>query len=389
MPVEIVMPKLGLNAQEGLLVEWYKTEGDLVEKGEPLFAVETEKATMDSEAPESGVLGKIVVPEGGLVPVKTVVAYLLKEGEASPADWDAFTSEEDVSAQAPEAIQAGAPDVESAGRESTVAKAAGWVLASPIARRMAADHGLDLGALQSRLGVDVVHEADVLKSLGEGGRLKNGVEKLSGVRAVIAERMATSLEKAAQFTLHAEVDVTPLVRRRTAVRESGAAPGYNAYIARALADVLPDYAFMNAHAVADGIAYQDAVNIGLAVDTPEGLKVVVVKNASGKSVETLDREMRVLAQKALDGTIKLANLEGSTFTLTNLGAYGVDRFTPILNYPEVAILGVGRIQEKLVIVDGKVTQRFMVTFSLTIDHRLVDGAPAARFLQAVGQALNE
>ncbi len=380
MPVEIVMPKLGLNAQEGLLVEWYKAEGDTVEKGEPLFSVETEKATMDSEAPESGRLGKILVSEGELVPVKTVLAYLLKEGESEPEDRGQEIS--------PVKVDAGASPLMRTPENVSAVPAGDWVLAAPIARRLAAENGLSLAEVQASLGGAVVHEADIKTFLSEGGRRPAGVQKLSGVRAVIAERMSASLSKTAQFTLHAEMDVTALVVHRQAAKAAGFAPGYNAYLAKALAAVLPDYPYMNAHATADGMVYQNAVNLGLAVDTPEGLKVVVVHDVKDKTLDVIDQEMRALAQQAQTGSIRLEDLQGSTFTITNLGAYGVDRFTPILNYPEVAILGVGQITEKLVIRDGKVAQRFVMSLSLTIDHRLVDGAPAARFLQAVGEALN-
>jgi len=201
--------------------------------------------------------------------------------------------------------------------------------------------------------------------------------------------MSKSLNTTAQFTLHREADVTEMVEFRSALKaEKRPVPSYNAIIAYCAARAIEDFPFINAHEEEGFICYSDEVNIGLAIDTEKGLKVMNIRQANEKSALEISEEMKALAERIVQEKASPDELSGSTFTITNLGAFGVDTFTPILNWPELAILGVGRIQEKLVLKEGKVSERFLVSFSLTIDHRLIDGAPAARFLNRMIEYLD-
>jgi pyruvate dehydrogenase E2 component (dihydrolipoamide acetyltransferase) len=215
---------------------------------------------------------------------------------------------------------------------------------------------------------------------------------IDGVRAVIARRMAESVHSTAQVTLHTEVDATSLVEHRRNLKaqaEAGTAgdsrdvPSYNALLAMLVARALREHPRLNASQEGETIQLKEQVNVGLAVDTEAGLMVVVVKDADRKTAGQIEAELKVLVERAVSRKSQPEDLEGSTFTITNLGMYGIDGFTPIINPPEMAILGVGRIVEKLVILNSKVTQRHMLSLSLTFDHRLVDGGPAGRFLQSL------
>ncbi len=212
---------------------------------------------------------------------------------------------------------------------------------------------------------------------------------IDGVRAVIAERMSKSLQSMAQLTLHSEIDASGLVvyreRLKKEAEKTGApVPSYNAILISAVARALKEHPRLNARQVEDQIQLLKEIHIGLAVDTETGLLVIVVRDADRKSVSAIHQELAALTERALARKSMPDDLTGSTFTISNLGMLGIDGFTPIINPPEAAILGVGRIQEKLVIQNGRIAQIPVMTLSLTHDHRLVDGAPAARFLQSIG-----
>jgi pyruvate dehydrogenase E2 component (dihydrolipoamide acetyltransferase) len=209
---------------------------------------------------------------------------------------------------------------------------------------------------------------------------------------MIADRLLLSSQQSAQVTLHTEVDATNLVKLRQAYKRVASSagvnvPGYNAILITVVAQALAKYPRMNARQEDDAIQLLEEVNVGLAVDTDRGLMVVVVRDADRKTAPAIESELTVLVERAHQGTSTLGDLTGGTFTITNLGIFGIDRFTPIINPPEIGILGVGRINEKPVMVDGQVRGRPMITLSLTFDHRLIDGAPAAKFLQVITQLI--
>ena len=389
MPTEVVMPKLGLNMSEGRLLEWLRKEGDLIQRGDPLFVVETDKVTTESEAQVSGVLSKILVPAGDTVPVRTIVAHILAEGEVAETPFKPTQPE--------------APGMETRveGPANTnvyiPAEGSGKALASPVAKRMAKEHGVDLAAVKGSGPEGRIVQEDIERFLQSRRQAPSQLASetmvpIEGVRAVIARRMAGSLASTAQVTLQSEIDVSELVALRERLRlkagQTGAQiPGYNALFIWLVAKALRDHPRLNATQDGDFIKIHAQINLGLAVDTPNGLMVVVVREADQKDIQEIHEELQELVARAVDRKSLPEDLEGGTFTLTNLGAFGVDGFTPIINPPEMAILGVGRIAEKLVIREGKVSQRHMSTLSLTFDHRLVDGAPAGRFLQSIGSLI--
>jgi pyruvate dehydrogenase E2 component (dihydrolipoamide acetyltransferase) len=429
MITEIIMPKLGQTMEEGTIVQWLVAEGDVVEKGDALFQLESDKAVLEAEAPARGQLAKVFQPNGARVPVLAVVGLI-----ADPAD--------DITAYTPSTGGAAASAAAVAEPAPTAAPATGQgkggrVFASPRARRVARERGVDLALVQGSGPNGRIVEADVLAfaevqrratplarkvaaeagvdlagvaGSGPGGRIvqadvdrlgapapgpaARGVVPLSGVRARIAERMATSAHTTARVTLTTEVDATRLVEARTQLKEElaeslGFAVGYNDLLIAICARALREHPHMNARLDGDRIRLLDEVHIGLAVDTERGLLVPVVRNADKLGVVEIARALREHVARAREGKSLPDDLTGGTFTITNLGMYGVDAFTPIINLPECAILGVGRIKAQPAVVVGQVAVQQRVWLSLTFDHRLVDGGPAARYLQRVAQLVEE
>jgi pyruvate dehydrogenase E2 component (dihydrolipoamide acetyltransferase) len=393
MAIEVVMPKLGLNMSEGLLVKWLKKEGDLIKRGEPLFIIETDKVTTESTAQADGVLGRILVEAGQTVPVRTVVATILAEGETLDSAQTEIYPERATPSQEAQATVS-VPTVE----PSAQATRPGRVLASPLAKRLAIEHGIDLSAVHGSGPDGRISQEDVERVIVSREPLApvspSQIIPIEGLRAIIAERMALSVQSTAQLTLHSDVDASGLLSYRKRMKantqeDATHVPSYNAILIFIVAQVLKEHPFMNARQVDQTIHLLPEIHVGLAVETESGLVVVVVRDADKKSIVSIHKELNTLIERALARKSLPDDLTGSTFTITNLGVFGIDSFTPILNPPEVGILGIGRIAEKLVIQEGKVVQRPMVTLSLTVDHRLVDGVPASRFLQSVATHIAE
>jgi pyruvate dehydrogenase E2 component (dihydrolipoamide acetyltransferase) len=377
MPVEVILPKLTTTMDEGTLAGWLKQEGDLVQAGQPLFELETDKTTMTVEAPASGTLSRIVVPVGSAVPIGTIVAWIaIDKNEA---------------AAVPE-------------RESLVAAPGGQrVKASPLARRIAQEYGLDLLALSGSGPEGRIIEADVRAALEQRAvaeaaastaapRPGQRLVPVSPVRRLIAERLAASARTVARVTLTASVDATRLVDWRSRLKDQPRrepVPTYTDLILFLVARLLPEHPDLNARFEGEAIHWVEAVNIGIAVDTERGLLVPVVREADKKDLPALARETAGLIEKTRAGRASPEELSGGTFTLTNLGMYGIETFTPIINLPECAILGVGQIAPKPAVYQNEIVARQMLALSLAFDHRLVDGAPAARFLQALKALIEE
>ena len=431
MATEVVMPRLGLNMKEGLLVKWLAGDGERVEKGQPLFVVETDKVTNQVEAEVGGIL-RHVVREGSSVPVANVVAYILQEGEALPSGVRPVVPQ-------PQAARPAVPPSPSAAPAQAVR-------ASPAARRRARELGVDLqgvpgtgpdGAvtvedveryaaqkaapeapsevritpaarhLAQELGVDL---ASVTPS-GPGGRItREDVERaaaqkaapapeevivpLEGVRAVIAQRMHRSLQETAQVTLATEVDATNLVQARALVNAAREQQGqdpisYNAILVKVVAMALREFPYMNATFSEGAIHQHRDIHIGLAVDTERGLLVPVIRDVDRKTLFELARELTDLSERARAGKVEPAELQGSTFTLTNLGGIGGTHFTPLINPPEVAILGVARSREEPVVRHGEIQVRLMLPLCLSYDHRVIDGATAARFTRRIVELIED
>ena len=343
--------------KEGTVGKWYKKEGDAVEKDEPIVEVISEKATYDLEAPASGVLRKVLVDAGANAPVDGVLAVIVAEGE-----------------EYSEAL------VETGVLEQSV-EGEGRVLSSPAAKRLAREHGVDLGLVRGSGSDGRISEEDVERFLGEQGGLVPKVKEtitLSGFRKTSAERLASSFRTAPHSTVVMEVDVTNAVFLRERLGVS-----YSAFLVKVVAEALVEHPMVNSSLDGDKIRLFESVNVGVAVATENGLVVPVIHDADRKSFAEIDALLRELTDKAKLGKLSREDVSGGTFTVTNLGMYGVDWFSPIINPPEAAILGVGRIVEKPVAVDGKVMVKPVMMLSLSYDHRIVDGAPAAQFLQTV------
>lgn len=405
MITEVIMPKLGQTMEEGLLVEWFKQEGDGVERGDLLYTLESDKATLDVEATFRGYLRTILVEEGESVPVLTVVALITK------------TPDEDIEGYQPaapvEPVEAD-EQVETGEGTTVTTAAAGTVAASPRARRVAREKGVDLSRVTGTGEGGRIVEKDIEAFLAAGEEpaaaasppevspteipqveVKDTVP-LTGLRGIIAERMASSAHSTARVTLVSEVDATALVEFREHLKKEvsgqwGFIPGYTELLSAAVTRALKEFPWMNARLSADGmtIEHLKEINLGIAVDTDRGLLVLVVRNAGEKSLRTFGTELAGMVERALAGRSLPDDLTGGTFTITNLGAFGIDAFTPVINPPEAAVLGVGRIQSKPVVEGDEIVIRQMLTLSLVFDHRLMDGAPAARFLERVTDLIRE
>jgi pyruvate dehydrogenase E2 component (dihydrolipoamide acetyltransferase) len=402
MAFEVVMPRLGWNMEEGAVVGWRKKDGDPVTAGEILFEVESDKAVQEVEALESGLLR--IPPEspplGTHVPVGTVIAWLVKPGEKMPSG-------------APPTA-AGIVPAGSRAAEAPRPPEGKRIRISPRARRAASALGVDWALLSGSGSSGRILERDVRQAAAAGtgvpaaaARVVRAHEALpapvtpsqdvlpiSSVRRLTAERMSAGAHTTAPVTLTTEADATDLVRLRGRLKGDGGqpAPSYNDLLAKLAADALVDHPELNARFEGDSIVQSTTVNVAIAVDTERGLLAPVVRDVQAKSLRRVARETADLIERARAGRIRPEELRGGTFTITNLGMYEIDAFTPIINLPECAILGVGRIVAKQVVTDseaGRLAIRHMVVLSLTFDHRLVDGAPAARFLQKIKRNIDK
>jgi pyruvate dehydrogenase E2 component (dihydrolipoamide acetyltransferase) len=351
------MPRLSLTMKEGTVGKWYKKEGEAVEKGKPLVEVVSEKATYDVEAPSAGVLRKILVREGVDVPVNETLAIITGPDEA-------FT-ETEVREETPETA---------AGTEERI-------MASPAAKRLARERGVDLVLVNGTGPKGSIVEDDVRKFIEEAsGAIAKVKERipLSGFRKVSAERVAASFRTAPHSTIAMEINVSKAAELHNKTQVS-----YTAILVKAVAKTLTEHPKINSTLDGDQIKLFEDVNVGVAVATEKGLVVPVIRNADKKSLEEIDLAIRELTEKARQEKLAKEEVSGGTFTVTNLGMYEVDFFTPIINPPEAAILGVGRIVEKPVAVEGKIEIVPTMMLTLSYDHRIVDGAPAADFLRKV------
>ncbi len=384
MAIELVMPKLGMAMSEGEVVKWLVDDGKLVQAGDPVVQVMSKKITYQVTASEAGTVQQVAQPKTKW-PVNAVVGYILLAGEEPMA----------VPNSGPlEGVGLSEVDNET---HFTDRPQETFVLSTPMAKRLAKDHGISLSQVSGTGPQGRIQEHDVLAYLesSRGSQTLTGksetagpVEHLvpfEGMRGAIAERMTASLKQSAQLTLHTEVDVTSLWDTRAVYHQN--VPSFTALLAVVVARTLLKHPRMNATIMDDGIHLWPEVNLGMAVALDEGLIVPVIHHAQTLSVEHMVQEIRRLSEKARANQLSVDEVTGGTFTMTNLGMYGIDAFTPIINSPETAILGVGRIVQKPVMKEGGLACRQFVTLSLTIDHRAVDGAPAAQFLQTLSQRL--
>jgi pyruvate dehydrogenase E2 component (dihydrolipoamide acetyltransferase) len=373
MANEITVPRLGWTMEEGTFGGWLKADGDNVREGDELFVLESDKASESVAALDAGILR---IPgdgprQGDVVKVGQRIGYLTAPGEAMPsgkANGPTATRQPET----PKPMVAAAPP--------TVRRKGQAI--SPRARRAARALGVDWADLTSSGSTGRLIERDVLAAAGRG--TADRVVPASPLRRLIAERMAESSRTTAPVTLTTKADATHFRRwRERRKAEGGPVPGYTELILSVTAKALRQHSQLNARWQGDTIVVCGGIHLGVAVDTPAGLVVPVIRDSDRLSVDQLGERLRDLAERARSRRLRAEEMEGGTFTVSNLGMYGIDAFTPIVNLPECAVLGVGRVVSKPAVWEGHIVPRDMVTLSLTFDHRAVDGAPAARFLSDV------
>jgi pyruvate dehydrogenase E2 component (dihydrolipoamide acetyltransferase) len=387
MPFEVIMPNLGAVSETSTLLRWLVQPGDEVRRGQPLFEAESDKATVEIEAGESGRFIPLA-SAGDLIEAGKVIGMLLSPGEEYPQEEDLPNKTSSASVASPlkpVALPMNNPEPPTTARS-------GRVMVTPLARRLASRQGVDITKISGSGPRGRIVESDVRQVMeqqaGRGPSLE-GKSPLSTLRGVIARRMEESAHTTAPVTLVTEGNAERLVSLRASLQQHPGIPGewvsYDLLLAWITGHALLDYPFLNASLSAGEITFHDMVNIGVAVDTERGLIVPVLKDVTRRPLLELGKELADLIGRARAGRSFPEDLQAGTFTITNLGQYGIDAFTPVINLPECAILGIGRIRRSPVERDGGLIQGQVITLSLTFDHRLVDGAPAARFLQRLIQ----
>ncbi len=396
MPTEIPLVKVGMTMHEGTVEEWYAADGERVEAGALLYRLETEKVNLDVDAEQPGVVRHLAAA-GTVLRPGDVVGYIYADGEAIPEVLPAPQRESENSAPAPAAPTPTA--------EQAAPRAGGRIAASPVARKRAAELGFELASItgtgpRGRITKeDVEAAAATSTSADESAAQPSAAGKpqtaatlpLRGMRRTIAERMHASLRESAQLTMHMPANMDEAVKlRRDLLAEwvpEQIRVTYTDLIIAAAARALAEHPAMNAMLQDSVITRFPAAHVGVAVALADGLIVPVIKNAQAKSLKTVAVESAKLAARARDGALTLADVEGGTFTVTSLGMYGVDGFTPILLPPQAGILGVGQLRDGVRWEAETPRRARQITLSLTWDHRVIDGAPAAEFLAAVRDRL--
>ncbi len=431
MAVELKMLQMDQTMTKGKIGKWLVNEGDTVAQGQPLLEIETDKVVHEQESPADGVIAQLLATEGSDVPVNELLAIIAAPGEEvariEPGAPVPKSQEEkrveNSPTRAAKDIKASPAARELAEKlaidlgEVTASGPGGRILesdvqryielrepaevrsdrdepprlkASPLARRLAKEHGIALTSIagsgpDGRIVRDDVlqHRSEEIQTAPDAAQ----VIPMSGIRGIIAERMTMSVQTNANVTLHTEVDATELVQLRGHLNEKLAARDitltYTDLLVKMATNALRTHPRLNATLTDDGIHLLEEINIGVAVALEDGLVVPVIRNADTHGLSEISAQVKAFAEKARNNQLTPGELQGGTFTLTNLGNFGVDAFTPIINPPECAILGIGRIVKKPAVHNDEIVVRSMLTLSLTFDHRVVDGAPAAQFLQTV------
>ena len=408
MATPLPMPKLGLTMEEGTILKWRKGEGEAVEKGEIILDIQTDKVEYEVESPGGGLILKTLAGEGAVVPCGTDIAVIGEAGE----DISGFEGEPDKAPEKAEPTAADAPATPPPAPVPAPAPAAplpaqtapaGRVFASPAARRVARELGIDYRVLTGSGPGGRIVQADVRAAAASGlpaapAAAASGPAAvasstpLAGMRKIIADRMLASWSQVPRITMQAEVDLTNLLAVREASRQAwendlGVRVSINDLILFYTARAVRRCPAVNVRLAENALEQMRDVNIGVAVAVEQGLMVPVIRGADQKSIDAISRESRALAEAARAGALGLDALAGGTFTISNLGAYGVDHFSAIINHPESAILSVGAARERAVVRNGEVVARTTAYVGINADHRLVDGAPAAEFLATLKDML--
>jgi pyruvate dehydrogenase E2 component (dihydrolipoamide acetyltransferase) len=419
MSSNVTLPRLGQGMETGTIVRWLKSEGESVEKGEPLYELDTEKVTQEVEAEASGVLLKILAGEGEEIEVGKAIAVIGQEGEDLPEEEETPDRVEpdeggaeigvEKPAEAPErepererGREAG-PEGPSEPEQQAPSTNGGRIKASPLARRIARERGIELSALrgtgpEGRIVAEDVERASATGAAGAApaaaaapsGEVE--VVKLNQMRKTIARRMTEAWEAPA-FQISMSADMTASIRLRAAllaqVEEGGVRPTYSDILTKVVALALMRHRDVNAHFAGDSVQLFPTANIGIAVAVPHGLVVPVIQGCERLTIPEIAAARADIVSRTRAGKLRAEDLDGGTFTISNLGMYGVESFTAVLNPPQAGILAVGAIEERAVVVEGDLEIQPRMTMTLTIDHRSVDGATASEFLATVKSFLEE
>lgn len=410
MPTEIIMPKVDMVMETGTFVEWLKKEGETVKQGEPLFVIMTDKSAIEVEAPANGTLAGLTAKADDVIPVSEVIGYILAPGETLPAGRPKTASAE-ASAQPAPATATVTPPIEP---PAAAAGEGGLVRATPLARRLARELGIDLNSVKGRGPRGRVYRADI-EEFSKGAPVKPSTGSLTaplsvtpgmavpaielalpmaavrerlplkGPRAIIAKRMAYSAATIPHIYETVDVDMGEIIRLRQKIapvfeENLGQKPSYTAILIRAVAKTLPNYPYLNSTLNGDEVILWEDIHIGVATDLEEYLIVPVIREVQSKNLEGIVQELSRLTEAAHTKHLDPKDMTGSTFTISNLGMYGISHFTAIINPPEAAILAVGAMEDKARGIDGEVVLRPVASLTLGVDHRITDGAYAARFL---------
>ena len=411
MVYEFKFPDVGEGIHEGEIVKWFVKEGDKIKADEPLGEIETDKAIVEMPSAKSGRILKIHIQAGGIIHVGETMVTILEEHETEADAKKHMEAKEKKDVPYTGSVVGfleEAKDVKpiAVKKESKPIMQEKSILATPAVRNLAKQLNVDLNAIKGTGAEGIITIEDVQKATSSVKKDESAGIKITkkydffgyidrvplhGVKKAVANKMAESIFTAVQLTNMHEADVSELAalreKEKAAYEKEGIKLTFLPYIVKAVALCLKEHPYLNASLEEEEIVLKKYYNIGIAVDTEDGLIVPVVKGADAKDIKAIAKDIDKLANDARNRKINLMDLRGSSFSVSNLGSVGVEFFTPIINYPESAILGVGRIIEKPVVKSGKIEIRKMLPLSLTYDHRIVDGAQAARFMMDLMERL--
>jgi pyruvate dehydrogenase E2 component (dihydrolipoamide acetyltransferase) len=390
MAHNIVMPALEMAQENGKVLAWRKKEGEGVAKGEPLLDIETDKAVVEIESPADGILAGVKAHEGDVIPVGQTIAWIVLPGEKPPAETQPSASGRRIETKASSAPPAAATKT-STGPPPTAARI------SPKARRLAKEHGIDLSGVRGTGSEGEILAEDIEALVAAPGTAKGAsapaaLETMSSIARLMAERTTQSWTTVPHFFVVREVDAAALIEAREKLgspieKAQGVRVTHTDVLVALAARVLVKHPRMNASWTGEGIRPNPEVNMGIAMAVNDGVVATVIPGAHAKNLGEIAALRHDLTERARSGKLRPADIAGATFTISNLGMYKVDAFSAIINPPQAAILAVGRIIDRVVPVDGKPGIRPMMTMTLSSDHRVVDGARAASFLNDLADAI--
>lgn len=375
MTTRVVIPQVGQSIAEATIVKWFKNVGDQIEKGEPLVEIGTDKINTEIPSPESGTIQKLLVPEGETVPILTEIA-IISDGKSDDQPVAAVEAR-------PEPEKTTLLSLQETSRDRNY---------SPVVRRLAQEHNVDLSKIVGSGADGRVSKEDVLRFIEQSKNKSVDEERvpMSRIRKLIADHMSLSRRTAADVSTFFEIDMSTVVAEKDKIKETHAVKlTYLPFVVWAVVKGLQKFPVLNASIDGDAIVYKKNYNIGVAVALDQGLIVPVLKDADKKNLLEIGRGLTDLSNRARKNRLSAADLEDGTFTITNPGVFGALLGTPIIHQPQVAILGVGAVVKRAVVIDDQIVVRPMCYFSLSYDHRALDGATADQFLASVKQVLEK